>query len=99
MFRLAAHQNPDPSAPAPSVVARAGDDAGIDAVSNQLSRDAFIHAANELGAVGRCVAMLTLDVERFTDLNEHFGLACGDFLLFGQISQGAQSVAALYLPL
>ncbi len=68
--------------PPPGVMAlRAGPAEAVDGVTGLPGRDAFLQAANRLGAPGRRLGVLTLDVERFTELNEDHGLDCGDRLL------------------
>ncbi len=53
----------------------------IDAVTGVLSRTGFLAAADRLGRRGEQMAVLTLDIEQFTAINEQHGLEAGDRLL------------------
>ncbi len=53
----------------------------LDPGTGVLNREAFLAAANRLGRRGETMALMTLDIDHFTDLNERLGLEAGDRLL------------------
>jgi len=67
----------------------------VDRTTGVLTREGFIAAADRLGRRGEQMAVLTLDIERFTDINEHLGLEAGDRLL-RQVAMRCTEVAASY---
>jgi len=75
------------------VQGRGADVGGIDAVTGVLTRRGFIAAVERLHrSLGR-LSVVTLDIARFTELNEQFGLDCGDMLL-RQVALRCTQVAA-----
>lgn len=68
---------------------------GVDAATGVLSRRAFMAAAERMRSRTRHLAVICLDICGFTDLNEHYGLACGDALLRQLALQCTQTAVAI----
>lgn len=79
---------------APQADGAAAREADVDPVTGVLNRTAFLAAADRLHEARGAVAILALDIEGFTDLNEHFGLRSGDLLLRQVAMRCQQSLAA-----
>ncbi len=54
---------------------------GVDPVTGALDRVALLAAADRLHESHAVVALVVLDICRFTELNEHYGLRVGDSIL------------------
>lgn len=54
---------------------------GIDSLTGVLNRGGFLEAADRLRQTTAQMAVITLDIDGFTDVNEQHGLRVGDMLL------------------
>ncbi len=65
----------------PAPLETPSDQGDLDAVTGLPGRHAFLQAADRLRSGHGTVAMVVLDIDRFTELNEQHGLRVGDHVL------------------